>query len=146
MLCSAPEIMHGSCSLRREWAPWWKAYPAPQRRRVLPITRDQHIWCCDGALHLIMALGLVYVVSCLNLKRLLSKTSLSALQGIIVIYINNGVYLLFQLLWFKKKNAFPSLPSFLIYVNISFLYSSCSHTLLKSLSSIFQYTWLMEAP
>lgn len=45
-----------------------------------------------------MALGLVYVVSCLNLKRLLSKTSLSALQGIIVIYINNGVYLLFQLL------------------------------------------------
>lgn len=45
-----------------------------------------------------MALGIVYAVSCLNLKRLLSKTSLSTLQGIIVIYINNGVYLLFELL------------------------------------------------
>lgn len=73
--------------------------PAPQRRPVLPII-DQQIWCCGGALHLIVALGIVYAVSCLNLKRLLSKTSLSTLQGIIVIYINNGVYLLFELLWF----------------------------------------------
>jgi len=90
-----------------------------------------------------MALGLVYVVSCLNLKRLLSKTSLSTLQGIMVIYINNGAYLLFELLFFF---AFPSLPSFLNYVNISFLYSSCSHTLLKSIYSIFQHTWPMETP
>lgn len=47
-----------------------------------------------------MALGLVYVVSHLNLKRPLSKTILSTLQGIIVIFINKGAYWLFQLLWF----------------------------------------------
>lgn len=45
-----------------------------------------------------MALGLVCVVSYLNLKRPLSKTILSTLQGIIVIFINNGDYWLFQLL------------------------------------------------
>lgn len=45
-----------------------------------------------------MALGLVYAVSPLNLKRPLSKTILSTLQGITVIFINNGVYWLFQLL------------------------------------------------
>lgn len=45
-----------------------------------------------------MALGLVYAVSHLNLKRPLSKTILSTLQEIIVIFINNGAYWLFQLL------------------------------------------------
>lgn len=47
---------------------------------------------------LVMALGLVYVVLHLNLKRLLIKTILSRLQGIIVIFIYNGAYWIFQVL------------------------------------------------
>lgn len=95
--------------------PWMVSSPPPQRRLVLAIARYQSIWCCGGALPLIKALGLVYVVSCLNLKRLLSKTSLSTLQGIIVIYVNNGDYLLFQLFFFFISSSFPELCKYIFY-------------------------------
>lgn len=95
-----------------------------------------------------MALGLVYVVSCLNMKRLLSKTSLSTLQGIIVIYINNGVYLLFQLFDFFFKlfcfsisPIFPELCKSLSLSSVFFLLPHINQIYVFSLS-----VHLMKAP